>query len=189
MIEGNTAHVASIACLSLFAVIGVFDGLFFHMWKYRLHEHAESRTEHLIHTTRAFCLALFGLFFFVTNAGGWLLWSAVGLLFADLGLEVWDVLVEKEARANLGGISSEEQAVHVVATGFKTASLALILIAKPVTAWSVTSPMILAETYPLFVVLAGAGFTTSTLVGGFIHIWTMKPLSRAGLPHTSYRAT
>ncbi len=166
MVSSGVVFATSACCLALFALIGVFDGLYFHLWKFRLHEHPESRTEHRLHTARAFCFSAMGLLFYVVNAGGWLLWFAVTLLAADLALEVWDVLVEKEARAKLGGISSAEQVVHILATGFKTVSVALVLIAKPGTLWSLGSPAFSPDPHPRYLVVAGVAFAVSTFLGG-----------------------
>ena len=37
----------------LFGIIGIIDGFYFHLWKFKLHKHPETRFEHWTHTIRA----------------------------------------------------------------------------------------------------------------------------------------
>ena len=43
-----------VASLALFAAVGAYDGLYLHLWKYRLYAREESRREHALHTAVAF---------------------------------------------------------------------------------------------------------------------------------------
>ena len=38
-LDPQTAHIATAICLTLFGVLGAFDGIYFHMIKYKLHQH------------------------------------------------------------------------------------------------------------------------------------------------------
>jgi hypothetical protein len=165
----------SLICLLLFFVIGSFDGIYFHLYKYRLHEHRESRFEHGIHTLRAFVFAPIAVIFYVFNASGKILWLGIGLLVLDLFLESIDVLVEKKARQNLGGISSAESAIHILATGFKTASLAFILSVKPLSAWSIQESFVSQSVtlQPGFVSIIGVGFATVMFFAGLSHLYLL----------------
>lgn len=129
----------------------------------------------MIHTLRAFVFSAFSFLVFVVNAAGVLLWSAVVLIVIDLVLEAIDILVEKEARAKLGGISSGEALVHIMATACKSVALALMAVAKPITAWKIGGPLLL-DPYPTFVILSGTVFSVSTAVGGIAQIALMKPI-------------
>lgn len=169
------AQSASLACLILFSVIGAFDGIYFHLIKYKLHENPDSRLEHIIHAIRSFLFSPIALLFFVIDSRGGLLWLAIGLVMVDLVLETIDVLVEKESRRKIGGISSAESAVHVLATGFKTASLAFVMGAKPMLAWSLTSVMAAKwSQQPTILVLVGSVFAISTFIGGVSHLVMLR---------------
>jgi hypothetical protein len=100
----------------LFIILGTFDGLYFHLWKYKLHLLPAARREHIIHTARAFVFVPLSTLLFVYNSAGILLWTAVALLLADAYLELIDILEERKSRAPLGGITSEESAIHVFAS-------------------------------------------------------------------------
>ena len=45
-------------------------------------------------------------------------------------------MIEKEARKSLGGISSVESVIHITATGFRMAAIAIILALKPLEAYN-----------------------------------------------------
>ena len=115
------------AALILFALLGAFDGVYFHMIKYRLHEHPPARLEHFIHTFRGVLFLPITLIFFVWNSAGMLLWIGLTLLVVDMVAEIVDILVEKQAREDLGGISPFESLIHVTATVFRMAALAIVL--------------------------------------------------------------
>ncbi len=48
----------------LFIALGTFDGLYFHLIKYKLHLLPAARREHLIHTARAFVFVPLSLLLF-----------------------------------------------------------------------------------------------------------------------------
>jgi hypothetical protein len=161
--------------LALFCALGIFDGLYFHLYKFRLHEHPESSLEHLLHTTRAFLFAPIAYLFYIENVAGYLLMFGIGLVILDLILELFDVLVEQKSRAHLGGISSHESAVHVFASSFKMASLAMILAAKPLGAFSLSSPLFLHENYPPPLQFIGTAFMIGSLMGAVFSLAIMVP--------------
>ncbi|ULT39100.1 hypothetical protein KRR40_29315 [Niabella defluvii] len=47
------AFVISTTLLVAYSLLALFDGVFLHLYKYRLYEHKESKFEHLTHTIRA----------------------------------------------------------------------------------------------------------------------------------------
>ncbi|MCB0405295.1 MAG: hypothetical protein KDD51_10960 [Bdellovibrionales bacterium] len=184
--EIETIYLSAVVSLVLFAVIGVFDGVYYHLYRYNLQSHPEARLEHWIHTLRAFVFAAFSLLIFVMNVGGKLLWVAVGLVALDVILEAIDILVEKEARAKLGGISSGEALVHVMATACKSVALALMAVAKPTIAWKLDAPVLL-DPYPMFVILSGTVFSISTGVGGIVQVILMKPIPSQAKAKAGFR--
>lgn len=60
--------ISSILLIS-YSLLAVFDGVFLHLYKYRLYQHEESRFEHLTHTIRAvlFTCILISLFINIGN--------------------------------------------------------------------------------------------------------------------------
>ena len=109
------------------------------MLKYKLHEHPPIRFEHQIHTFRGLMFIPIALIFFVWNSSGVLLWLGLTLLLVDFIAEIVDIMVEKDARKELGGISSAETVIHVTATGFRMAALGIILAFKPLGAYALVN--------------------------------------------------
>lgn len=169
---------AATVCFVLHALVGSVDGAYFHLQKYKLYTHAESLFEHKLHTFRAGFLSLTSLLLFTLNSGGWLLWLAVLILVADLVVLSWDVWIERQSRETLGGLTSPEYLIHVLATILHAASLALVLAAKPATAWSLQSESVLAPEFPFLIVLCGAGIAGVTALSTIQHIWFCRPQYR-----------
>ena len=65
-----------------------------------------------------------------------LLWVGLFLLLIDFIAEVVDIMIEKEARKSLGGISSVESVIHITTTGFRMAAIAIILALKRLEAYN-----------------------------------------------------
>lgn len=156
--------VASIF-LGLFCLLGAFDGLYFHLYKYRLHEVPSAKLEHQLHTARAFVFVPLAITLFVFNSAGAALYLGIFFVILDAVLELVDILIERDARAPIGGISSEETAVHVFASGFKFAAIVLVLVSKDASAYSLASPSLLAVQSQLLSV-TGALFALGCLGGG-----------------------
>lgn len=157
----------------VFSLLGAFDGLYFHIYKFKLHRLPEAWCEHAIHGARGALFVPISLILFAYNTAGWLLWLGLVLLGIDLYLEVIDVLVEKEARRFIGGIHPEESALHVTATGARVAAIALVLGQKGLAAYSLSSPPFLPTAYPPFLALTGLVFAIGTGFGTISQIWSM----------------
>lgn len=151
-------HIATVA-LILFAVLGAFDGVYFHMVKYRLYMHPPARLEHQIHTIRGILFLPITLIFFVFNSAGAVLWLGLSLLAVDFIAEIVDVLVEKNARKELGGISPLESVIHVTATGFRMSALAIVLALKPLEAYAWNALSSDFAVFPSYLFLTGLIFT------------------------------
>ncbi len=157
-------------CLLVFFALGTFDGLYFHLHVYQLHRWPQSRTEHLIHTARSFVFVPIALLLFGIDTAGTALWIGMAFVVGDLGLEVLDILVEKNSRALLGGVSPAESLLHVMATGFRMSALALCLAAKPASAWDLGARAVLTPGYPPLQTFLGIAFAATCLVGGAAHL-------------------
>ena len=159
-------------------LVGVIDGAYFHLRKYKLYAHPESFEEHVTHSLRSLTLTLSAWLLFVENVGGWLLWTAVAVLVVDLIVQTWDVLIERRSRTHLGGLSSVEYLVHTHAIFLAAGFWTVAFISKPVEAWSFSSPAFLAEDNPFIVVLIGWVMGASALFATIQHFWLCHPKYR-----------
>ena len=164
MFDPTLGYGMATALLVLFALFGAFDGVYFHMIKYRLHEHPPAQLEHQIHTFRGLLFIPIALIFFAWNSAGLLLWAGLGLLLIDLIAEVVDILVEKKAREGLGGISSAESVIHVTATGFRMGALAIVLAMKPLSAFMLTTDTAALAPLPDFLSMTGWAFAIGVMI-------------------------
>jgi len=135
--------IASFVFLNLFMVLGAVDLFYFHIWKYKLHTRPESRYEHKLHMAFAFLMVPLAYFLYYQNFGGWALWAGVFFVVAALSTELLDVFSENDSRASIGGLSTQEYALHVVLTILKVASFAFLFASKPAEAWSLASPSVI----------------------------------------------
>jgi hypothetical protein len=113
--------VLSCIMLGLFALVAGFDGLYFHWFRFRLFERAESRYEHYLHTANA-CLfpAQVFLLFCVRPYGAWLSLATL-ITAASFAIEMFDVYAERESRKKLGGLITSEYALHFLMSGLRAA--------------------------------------------------------------------
>lgn len=159
--------------LVLFLLIATIDGLYFHLWKYKLFAHAESIYEHKLHTIRAFLFIPIVFFLFYANFGGIALWAGIAFILLDLIVEMLDVFTENESRALLGGLTSLEYAAHVTATTFRIAAISFVLAAKPVSAWSLSSSLIIGE-YNSLISINAINTMIGNLSVGILHLLLMS---------------
>jgi hypothetical protein len=174
--------VAGTVFLILFAAVGAYDGLYLHLWKYRLYARQESRYEHKLHTAVAFLFVPVVWLLFYGNFGGLALWAAVLFVLVSFVVEMMDVLEENDSRAPLGGLSREEYAAHVVAITARVAAVALALAAKPVEAWALSSPLALEVEYPAWVTFVGEQVLFGNVMVGALHLWLLRERYRAAPP-------
>ena len=117
------------ALMILFVCIACTDGLYYHVYKYRLYARPESRYEHLLHTVNV-CLFLPQCFlFFCVRPHGAFLWAALATFFATLGVEIADVLSENESRKQLGGVVPLEYLMHFLMSGLRAGFLSAYMVA------------------------------------------------------------
>lgn len=127
---------AALVLLVVFTLIASFDGFWFHLYVYRLHERPECRREHLLHTVNAVLFPLTLLPLFLAEASGAWLWFTVLVHLAVVAVELVDVLIEPTSRADLGGLTGSEAALHFLMSGLRWAYVALMFAAVPFERWS-----------------------------------------------------
>ena len=115
---------------------------------------------------------------YVLDVGGWLLWAAVAVMIIDLLVETWDVLIERKSRERFGGLSSSEYLVHAHSIALYAAAFALAFASKDLAAWSLSSPPILAASYPWYVVAVGWAVGLGSLSSAVQHMWLCLPRYR-----------
>ncbi len=179
MISSTDLIRVSTLFLVLFTLVGAFDGVYFHWYKFKLHLHPQARQEHFIHTLRAFLLGLIVLALFGARVQGGLLLGTLFLMACDFVAEVADVLVEKKARKGIGGISQAETLVHITATSLRCMAIGFYLVAQPQESFSFRyiSPSLPLDGY-MFV---GYAIAIVLLLGGVQQIlvtegWVPKSL-------------
>lgn len=100
--------------LLVYSGVGTVDGIYNHLYRYRLDAHASSFTEHLSHTFLSLGLALTVIMLVFVEMG------TVGFAFL-LGIQalsvlntLWDVFLEPKSRAPLGGLPPHEYVLHTI---------------------------------------------------------------------------
>jgi hypothetical protein len=137
------SHLIAVILLVLFTFVATVDGLYFHLYKYRLFKRKESIVEHHLHTLNSFLFPFTVFFLFVINCAGYLLWICVFLSAITLLIEFLDVFEEKSSRKRLGGLTSLEYSMHFSMSAIRASYTTLILSWKPFSAWSLKSPLVL----------------------------------------------
>ena len=137
MVDVNLLVASLIATLGAFG-LGAIDGLYFHLQRFRLFAHADSRFEHALHTGRALLIVPALVLLYLVEPTGALLYAALGVVVADQVLMVLDLLVERRSRARWGGIPHAEYMVHIAANSLHAVGLALAFASRSASSWSMT---------------------------------------------------
>ncbi len=127
--------IASSWTLILFLGLSIFDGIYYHLWLFRLQEREDSKFEHATHTLRAVLFIPTLILIFLIGMSGVALWVAILVLLFDLVTEILDVLNERKSRETLGGLPSGEYLIHILLTTLRVAALTLAFAALPREAW------------------------------------------------------
>jgi len=118
----------SLGLFIAFLAVAALDGVHYHFNRFRLWAHADSRLEHGLHTVRAFLMPpLIAALFLPGRA--WL-FTSIALVVLDEVAAALDVAVEWKSRRRHGGLPQGEYVVHLVATTFHVAAVALAFVAK-----------------------------------------------------------
>ncbi|MCY1023993.1 hypothetical protein [Pyxidicoccus sp. MSG2] len=168
--DSNLVFASTILLLA-FVVLSVVDGVYLHLWRYRLHARAESQREHWLHTARALLFPPILVTLFLAPPQGFVLWLGLALVAADQCIELFDTFSEKDSRASLGGLSSFEYSLHVVLTTLRVGALALALAAVPPEAWHLWASTSAAREHPEFVRSAVEFLLPGAFVAAVVHVW------------------
>lgn len=128
--------------------LGALDGLYFHLRRYRLFAHAESRGEHALHTVRALLVLPPLVLLYLADASGTFLWIAAACIAIDQVVLALDLRAEASSRRMLGGLSAAEYQIHVAANGMHGVALALALASRPAAAWELDVSTVVWSTLP-----------------------------------------
>jgi len=157
-----------------FSVLSLVDGLYFHLYKFRLHARPETRREHWAHTGRALLFIPTLLLVLAGTTSGWLLWLGVAAVMADVGVSIADVILERTARDFQDGLPAYEQKLHVVLSVLHVGAIAASLAARPAAAWlGTTTEHVAAASFAHHVALYG--FFGGALVVASAHLLLMVP--------------
>jgi len=125
----ETAFLLMIILLCLFAILGMYDGFYLHIFKYELYGHAESISEHLTHTIRAILFPIILYSCYIAKSPSWFYFGLIVLLI-DIFVTVVDAYMEKDSRSFMGGLPRWEYIVHLLVNGFHFASIAVFVVIK-----------------------------------------------------------
>ncbi|WP_437869427.1 hypothetical protein [Sorangium sp. So ce363] len=162
-------EIASIL-LAVYAAVGAIDGIYFHLWKYRLFANDASRREHHLHTIHAALFAIVIGTLYLAPSAGLLLWAGVGAFAASFVVAILDVLEERSSRENLGGLTPREYALHVGLIALHSASVALVLAARPASAWSLDAPVLLDAALPELTHTIALNLLPGAVLTALVHV-------------------
>lgn len=161
----------SFGLLLAYALLAGVDGIYIHLYRLRLHTRPESRLEHWLHTGRAILFPMTIAALYMVDSAGWLLWSGVALVLADLAVGARDLWCEPESRAGLGGLTALESTLHGILVALQTSSATLLLAAKSANAWTVAAPPVAEESYGLFADLVVLAVLPGAVAVALLHLW------------------
>ena len=154
--------------LAVQGVIGAFDTVYYHEWRARLPAGGRTAAPELrIHAVRDFLYAvIFTTLPWFSWQGAWAFVLGV-ILLSEIVLTLWDFVIEKIARKELGDVFAGERVTHAVMGIIYGAMLAhliptLIEWAGQPTAF-VRSPAPVPETLRIALTLMGVGVLLSGL--------------------------
>lgn len=171
----NTFIWLSFILLVLFLGVGAIDGVYFHLQKYKLFAHKESRFEHLLHSLRALLIIPTIFLLYTLPCQGWQLYLALGLVLIDLVLMVIDVLVEYKSRANLGGLTRAEYTIHMIANSLHMIAITLAFASRPMDYWQLSYSGLVKFSPPEFIKTIASVFVVTTTLGAIHHLLLLHP--------------
>lgn len=178
-------HTYGLLLLLAFVALAAVDGLYFHLWRYRLHETPGSKVEHALHTMRALLFPGIVILLYAMPTAGLLLWAGVALVALDTAVEVADAWLERGSRAPWGGLPPAEYVLHLVLTTLRAASLALVLAARPAAAWVLAPLPALVDPAPAFTAWATGVVLPGAVAIALLHVVLMVPALAGRRPDPS----
>ena len=163
-------YTYSAVCFAVFLALASVDGLYLHLWRYRLHAREASRREHRLHTLSALLFAATLPALMLWETGGALLWAGVALVTLDLAIALVDMLSERDSRAAFGGLSTGEYVLHMHIVAARSAALALALAARPASAWALEAPWVLGPLPGVAAIVGWQALPGAWLVAA-LHVW------------------
>lgn len=115
--------------LTLFALLGLYDGLYLHIFKYKLYEHTESRAEHVIHTIRSILFPTI-LYFLYLKSDSISFFIGITLILLDILTLAIDAFLENDSRKFMGGLPRWEYIIHLFVNGFHFAAISVFFVIK-----------------------------------------------------------
>lgn len=113
-------------------LLGAFDTLYYHEFKYRLPVHGPKVGGELrLHAFRDFVYGLLFLTLPFFKWQGFLVLVLIALIILEICITIWDFNIEVVERADIGGVANEERGLHLVMAvvyGFFLAHLAPYLV-------------------------------------------------------------
>ena len=122
--------VISSVLLVFFALLALYDGFYLHIFKYQLHNHLESKKEHLTHTIRAVFFPAILYFLFLKQDCPTSFYIGIALVILDIIVLGMDAFMETDSRKFMGGLPRWEYILHLFVNGFHFASIAVFLTLK-----------------------------------------------------------
>jgi hypothetical protein len=98
------------------SMIGAFDVLWWHVYKFRLYDQPGSVLEEVTHLVRYALFLAIAVTLVTVDEPRDVQWFVVALFAADVAVTIVDVLAEPASRAPLGGLPGLEYLVHILAT-------------------------------------------------------------------------
>ena len=171
------AFVLITVLLVLYALLGLIDGVYLHLFKYRLHEHPQSKLEHLTHTVRAFLFSGILITLFINIDTNQFVHLGLSLVILDIIVLLVDAYAEKDSRAFMGGLPRWEYILHLLINGFHFAAIAVYLILK--INFSNDGVLLITyfentESYAVFKVIA-VNLLPGALLIGLLHLLVYSP--------------
>jgi hypothetical protein len=131
--------MASLIALIAAFTLGAVDGLYFHLQRFRLFAHPESRFEHLIHGGRALLMVPALVLLYLVDAGGLVLYAALSVVLADQLLMAVDLWLERRSRVRWGGLPHAEYVIHTIANTLHAVAVVLAFASRPTSAWALAA--------------------------------------------------
>lgn len=172
--ETDALLALSLALLVAAFGLGAVDGVYFHLQRFQLFAHSESRLEHGIHTVRAWLALPTVVLLYLVEPYGAMLVAAALVVLADQVALVLDLIVERRSRARLGGLPHAEYMIHVGANGLHTVAMALALALRPLEQWTTAASGIELTALPAAAHWLATGLAVVTLVAAVQHVWLLR---------------
>lgn len=104
--------------MMIVAPLGAIDLIYFHIVKFKLHQHSESRMETVVHLVRGVLFSSGAFFLLNYKPTGIWFWMIGALFLLDFANSIVDVSIERRSRQAFGGIPTLEYIIHTIGSTF-----------------------------------------------------------------------